>query len=213
MHAVLARELELHRQIHGAIWAAVAAMERWSGGVARWQGKATRELNAWLAAGAQSLADIGVDTPCKPLALPAPPPPPAPRSGARGGLTLRPDAAMRSEFGATVMIAAGSVRGAAGLPSPSHSLAAAAGESRSASPLPAAAGDVVEAAAAGDLHSSITRPGSAARHSNRVMPATGNPAAAAAGSRDDGPVTTLVGVARIPTMSGKSPNTHLAPLE
>lgn len=56
LQALLGRELELHRQIHSAIWAAVAAMERWSSGVARYHSKVTRETNDWLARNAALLA-------------------------------------------------------------------------------------------------------------------------------------------------------------
>jgi hypothetical protein len=56
LRAVIARELELHRQIHSVIWAAVAAMERWSSGVARWQAKVTRDVNGWLDSNAALLA-------------------------------------------------------------------------------------------------------------------------------------------------------------
>lgn len=50
------RELELHRQIYSAIWAAVAAMERWSIGVHKWLVKITKDLNGWLATNAELLA-------------------------------------------------------------------------------------------------------------------------------------------------------------
>ncbi len=43
-------EHALHKQIYAALWNAISAMERWSTAVARWQGKSTREMNAWLAA-------------------------------------------------------------------------------------------------------------------------------------------------------------------
>lgn len=52
LQALLQSELQLHCQIHNAIWAAVAAMERWSAGVSRGQAKVIHDTNTWLAGNA-----------------------------------------------------------------------------------------------------------------------------------------------------------------
>ncbi len=63
----------LHKQIYGALWNAISAMERWSTAVARWQVKAVRETNAWLEANQELiLARSGGRVGSAYLAVPAP---------------------------------------------------------------------------------------------------------------------------------------------
>ena len=66
----LDNELLLHRQIHAALGHAAGAMGRWSAAVAKWQGHAARETNAWLEANAAALRAAGLDAGYAPVPVP-----------------------------------------------------------------------------------------------------------------------------------------------
>lgn len=114
LQAVIDRELELHRQIYSAIWAAVAAMERWSSGVNKWLAKITKDTNSWMAMNAQiaeQQCGSAVSTGVGYVLIPAP-------AEVDLSQSLRPQPAgqelqlqQQQEFGATVIVKAGAATG------------------------------------------------------------------------------------------------------
>lgn len=124
---LLQQELSLHAQIYSTIWTAVEAMERWSGGVSRWQAKVTADTNDWLAENAALLAgQTGpgtAGTAYYPVPLPLPVDlsqslPPQQQKEEEEGQTAAAAAAVGAamgEFGAAVVITASRLRADAGL--------------------------------------------------------------------------------------------------
>lgn len=127
LQALLEQELQLHRQIYSAIWAAVAAMERWSSGVSRWQAKVIADTNTWLAENAALIARHAGPAAVGTAYSPVPLPPvvdlshslrPQHQEQQRAAAAAAVNAAM-GEFGAAVVITAQKVCGDAGLEGPS----------------------------------------------------------------------------------------------
>lgn len=112
LHNVLSREQALHHQIYAAIWAAVAAMERWSGGVGRYLAKVTRETNASLADNARVMAALAGPGSAAAARAAAFSPLPVPKVTDLSQ-SLRPVApapaldSQQQQFGATVVVRAG----------------------------------------------------------------------------------------------------------
>jgi len=166
LQALLEQELQLHRQIYSAIWAAVAAMERWSSGVSRWQAKVIADTNTWLADNAALIARQAGPAAAGTAYSPVPLPPvvdlshslrPQHQEQQRAAAAAAVNAAM-GEFGAAVVITAQKVRGDAGLEGPS---AAREGDSSGASS--GASSPTATAAAAQSAHwSELKRSGGGA---------------------------------------------------